>query len=107
VTHDGAAAALLNGLMLRAAFKVLRNWFDVIVVDGPPALEATHARALAAQADATMFLVEWDKTKSADIEKGLARLDVKQARIVFNKTDPERLRLYEADEYLRIEKIAA
>ncbi len=88
-------AALMSGLNLRATLKLARQWFDVVVIDGPPALEAPYARLLAVQADQTIFLVEWDKTSSADAESAIERLAFDEGIVLYNKVDPDRLSLYD------------
>lgn len=93
--RPSAVAPLMSGMTLRATFKLARQWFDVIVIDGPPALEAQYARLLADQADETLFVIEWDKTGVADADAATERLDVEEVAVVYNKVDPERLRLYD------------
>lgn len=83
----------------------MRKWFDVIVIDGPPALEAGYAKALAAQADTTIFVVEWDKTRAADAEHAIERLESGQIAVLFNKTDVSRLRLYDPEQSRQIESL--
>ena len=58
---QGAVVSLMSSVNMRAALKLARAWFDVIVIDGPPVLEAPHARFLAREADDVLFLVEWEK----------------------------------------------
>lgn len=104
---DGRAdvGALMSGAALRALLKVARRWFDVIIIDGPPALEAPHASFLAAEADRLLFIIEWNKTKQNDVEMALDRLDAIEAAVVFNKTDAKDLRLYDPEQALRLENL--
>lgn len=95
LTRHSSIGGLMSGMTLRATLKLARKWFDVIVIDGPPALEAPHARFLAAQADYTVFLVEWDKTSAGDADAALDRLDVGATAVLYNKTDAVRLSLYD------------
>ncbi len=96
--------ALMSGVTLRALLKVARRWFDVIVIDGPPALEAPHAPFLAAQADRLLFILEWNETHRDDAAMALDRLNVAPAGVVFNKTDPTKLRLYDPGQASRLER---
>lgn len=98
VRPHSSVGGLMSGLTLRATLKLARKWFDVIVIDGPPALEAAHTRFLAAQADRVVFLVEWDRTSAADANMALDRLDLRDAAVVYNKTVAERLRLYDPEQ---------
>lgn len=94
--HPCAVGGLMSGLTMRALLKLARQWFDLVVIDGPPVLEASHAPLLAARADHVVFLIEWDKTRAEDAEAALQRLDLRDAAaILYNKTDATRLRLYE------------
>ncbi|PPD41930.1 MAG: hypothetical protein CTY15_12875 [Methylocystis sp.] len=96
--QHSSVGGLMSGMTLRATLKLARQWFDVIVIDGPPALGAPHARFLAAQADHTVFIVEWDKTSSEDADAALERLDLASTAILYNKTDASRLRLYDPEQ---------
>ncbi len=95
-------AALMNGLNLRAALGLARGWFDVIVVDGPPALDSSYAHLLAAQADAVVLVVEWDKTAPGDVSDALARLGG-DAALLLNKVDAQRLRQFDPVHSRRME----
>lgn len=104
--RNHAVAPLMSGVTLRAMLKLARQWFDVVVIDGPPALEAQHARTLADQADETVFIVEWDKTASSDAAAAIARLDAERVAVVYNRVDPDRLRLYDPGRSLLMRKQA-
>lgn len=107
LSHPSAAGALMSGLNMRATLKLARQWFDIVVIDGPPALETPHARLLAAQADRTVFLIEWGKTSAADAAAALGRLDLRKAAVLYNKTNVKRLRLYDPPQSRLMEKQAA
>jgi len=91
-------SGLMSGMTLRATLRLARKWFDVVIIDGPPVLEAPHARFLSAQADHTVFLVEWDKTSATDANLALDRLDLREAAVFYNKADAARLRLYDPEQ---------
>lgn len=97
IRDQSSIGGLMSGMTLRAALKLARKWFDVIIIDGPPALESSYAPLLSVQADQTVFLVEWDKTGATDANVALQRLDLGEAAIVYNKADPRRLGLYDPD----------
>lgn len=92
---SASTGALMNGMTLRAGLKLCRQWFDIVVIDGPPVLEAEHARLLAQQADLTVFVAEWDKTSPSDASDALDRIDASEAVLIFNKVDIARFRLYD------------
>jgi len=93
-TQRKPPAALMNGVTLRATLGLLRGWFDVIVIDGPPTLDSSYAHLLAAQADAVVLVIEWDKTAPGDVSDALARLGG-DAALLLNKADSDRLRLFD------------
>lgn len=95
--RQGDIASLMSGATLRAILKVSRDWFDVVVIDGPPALEAPYSRFLAAQADRILLVVEWDRTGTAEAEQALDILEASRAAVVFNKTEFSRLALYDPE----------
>ena len=98
ITDHNSVGGLMSGLTLRAALKLARKWFDIIIIDGPPALEAPYAPFLSTQADQTVFLVEWNKTFAMDANVALERLDLETAAVIYNKADPEQLRLYDPEQ---------
>lgn len=55
-------ADLFNTPALEALFQQLREEFDFIIIDTAPVLAVAETRAIAAKADATVFLVRWSKT---------------------------------------------
>jgi Mrp family chromosome partitioning ATPase len=68
------------------------------VIDGPPVLEASHAKILAQQATEIVFLVEWDKTSQASVKEALNRLDGDAKLLLLNKIDVTRYRLFDPDQ---------
>jgi len=106
LNHPSAVGGLMSGVTMRAMLKLARQWFDVVVIDGPPALEAPHARLLAAQADRTVFVIEWGKTSAADVTAALGRLDLREAAVLYNKTDVKALRMYDPQQSRLMEKQA-
>ena len=85
----------MSGLTLRAALRLCRRWFDFVVVDGPPVLEAGHAKLLAREADETLFVVEWDRTNQASVNEALDRLDSGTTILLLNKIDIARYSLFD------------
>lgn len=94
--------AMIGGATMRAAMKVCREWFDVIVIDGPPALASTHARLLSQFADVTLLVVEWDKTDSAALTDAIDVLDPADAGLVLNKVDVAKLAQFDPESARRV-----
>ena len=55
-------ADLLSGPALANLFEQLKRDYEMIVIDTAPVLAVAETRAVAALADATLFLVRWSKT---------------------------------------------
>jgi polysaccharide biosynthesis transport protein len=102
-----SAAALMNGVTLRATLKLCRRWFDIIVIDGPPALGCAHVPLLAHEADFTAMVVEWNKTTPAAMTQALQILGSKEVAIVFNKVDLARFALFDPDVARRLRQQGA
>ncbi len=98
-----STSALMSGVTLRALIHLCRQWFDAVVIDGPPALEAGYGPLLARQADATVLVAEWRKTVSSEIAEAIDRLGVEDAALFFNKVDTALLRSFDPAESRRIE----
>jgi Mrp family chromosome partitioning ATPase len=54
----------LFGDRMKQLLEALRDQYDWIILDGPPALVVADARTLAALADRVIFAVRWSKTSS-------------------------------------------
>lgn len=85
----------LSTSRLSAAIRSCRNRFDVVVVDGPSVFEAGYATTLAAAADLSLVVVEWDATDGAEVVEALDRLRPDNATLVFNKVDVGRYARFE------------
>ncbi len=55
-------ADLLSGPALAALFEQAKRDYEMIIIDTAPVLAVAETRAIAALADATLFLVRWSKT---------------------------------------------
>ncbi|MEC9367082.1 MAG: GNVR domain-containing protein, partial [Pseudomonadota bacterium] len=59
---EGDGGDLLTGRAFPEFLRHYRSGFDVIIIDGPPALASTDAGLLMEHADGALFVVEWEKT---------------------------------------------
>jgi succinoglycan biosynthesis transport protein ExoP len=83
---------------LGAIFDVLRNYYDVIIVDSPPLMPLIDGRALAEHADRVVLAVGWDRTPRDVVERATALLAPVHDRIlgtVLTRVDLRRLRFYD------------
>jgi capsular exopolysaccharide synthesis family protein len=78
---SGNPSELLGSKRMREALDLLRQHFDVIIIDTPPVLAATDAVLLSTQADATVVVVRAGSTKEGDLEHGLEMLRDVGARV--------------------------
>ena len=97
-----AAGALMSGVTFHTFIKLCRQRFDAIVIDGPPALESDHGACLARQADLSVVLAEWNKTKPSDLKATLDSLGSDEAVVFFSKVDVNQLRAFDPDHARRI-----
>jgi capsular exopolysaccharide synthesis family protein len=71
--------------------------FDLVVIDGPPILEAPEARLLSKFTDATLLVVRWAKTDRRIVIAGLERIEQAGGRpvgVVLSMVEPRRYRRY-------------
>lgn len=97
--HTAIPAELLGSPGVRDLIARLRNAFDLIVFDTPPALVATDAALLATQCDATIVVVASGQTKAEDVKETLDELDKVGARVagmVLNRFDPSQVYGYKS-----------
>lgn len=59
---------------LRAMIETLRQNYDIIIIDSPPALSVADIQILARLADATLFCVRWDATPRESVIAALRSL---------------------------------
>ena len=95
---------MLGTARLSAAIRVCRSRFDALVIDGPAVFEAGYVVTLAASADLSLMVVEWDSTAGTEIIEALDRLKPDDATLVFNKVDVRRYAGYETDGIQRLRR---
>jgi exopolysaccharide transport family protein len=81
-----------------ALFAVLRQYYDIVVVDTPPIVPLVDGRALAEHADAIVLAAGWDQTQQNVLTQAVDLLAPVAARIlgvVLTGVDLSRLRLYD------------
>jgi capsular exopolysaccharide synthesis family protein len=73
------ALSLFLSPALPALLTLLRDRFDVVLVDAPPALALAEARVLARLADAALLCVRWGRTPRRVVQAAL--LQLREARV--------------------------
>jgi capsular exopolysaccharide synthesis family protein len=82
----GAAEVHSLGLFMSEAMATLiervRQDYDLVIMDAPPALAMADARVVARLADATLLCVKWRDTPRSVVRNSLALLEDAKARVV-------------------------
>ncbi len=73
-TADREAPDALPWSAIEPLLVQLRQRFDLIIIDGPPILQAPEAGLLSRVADATIFVVQWAKTDRRTVAAGLDQI---------------------------------
>jgi capsular exopolysaccharide synthesis family protein len=88
--RGAAPQDLLTAPKLDELLESLKQQFDYIILDTPPILAVADARILAAKADATLMIVEWNKTPARATASAVELLNEAGANVVgaaLNKVD--------------------
>jgi receptor protein-tyrosine kinase len=92
-------AELLQSNAMHDLLKHLRAEYDMVIVDAPPLLPVTDAAILATQADGTLMVARYGKTRREQLAQAvdrLAQVDAAPVGVVLNMT-PGRGRAYDGD----------
>jgi capsular exopolysaccharide synthesis family protein len=93
VASSNDPARLIASQRLRWLLDELRERYDCIVLDSPPLLGPADAEILSLYADATLFVVRWERTKqdaASAAVKGLRDLSANIAGAVLTQVDLKR-----------------
>ncbi|MGH6947040.1 MAG: polysaccharide biosynthesis tyrosine autokinase [Kiloniellales bacterium] len=70
-SRPGPRVELLGGERMRLLLKALSETYPLVLLDTPPLLAVSDACVLLRQADATLFLIRWEKTPREVARNGL------------------------------------
>jgi capsular exopolysaccharide synthesis family protein len=90
-------AELLDSARARNIFALLRDQYDLVLIDSPPVLPVTDAAILSQHADATLMLAAAGQTRRSDLHRAVEKLDQVGATIlgtVLNKVTRQTGRYY-------------
>lgn len=89
-------ATLLGSARMRSLLDQLRTVFDVIIIDGPPAVIAIDAEVISSLADKVIFVVRWNHTRRETIARTIRKLKAQDRMldIVLTMVDEQRLPRY-------------
>lgn len=90
------AADLISGLGFQALVRQAIGKYDIVIFDGDAVLPDGLSVALAAIADQTLLLVEWDKTQRVHVKKAFATLYDTGAKpsLILSQVHAEKLESY-------------
>ena len=110
ITVDGLGFDLMLGARMEAnaadflssqAFKDIiaeaRKKYDHIIIDAPPVLPVTDARIIGQQADAILFAVAWDATRTVVVNAGLSEVSnsgLEITGLILTKIDGKKAKSY-------------
>jgi succinoglycan biosynthesis transport protein ExoP len=72
---------LLGSVQMSNFLKAVRSLYDLIVIDAPPVLAVSDALVLSHLADATLFLIRWERTPRAVVIGALKSLRAQGGRV--------------------------
>ena len=81
-TNEANALGLLMSVTMVRLLQTLRQDYDLVLLDTPPAEAITDARIVAGMADATLFCVRWRATSRQIALHALERLEDAHANVV-------------------------
>ena len=90
-----AIGVLLGGPKMADVVEVCRELYGAIVIDCASVSEAPYISDLAALADVTLLVVEWNATDQSLVSYATERLHAKAAAVVINKVELGRYSLFE------------
>lgn len=79
--RDFTPREVFNTPEMASLLKLLREDFDMVILDTAPVLAVAETRVLASQADAVMFLTRWRKTPAKAAEAALRTLEQSEATV--------------------------
>jgi capsular exopolysaccharide synthesis family protein len=81
-TNEANALGLLTSATMVRLLQTLRQDYDLVLLDTPPAEATADARIVAGMADATVFCVRWRATSRHTVLHALERLEDAHANVV-------------------------
>jgi polysaccharide biosynthesis transport protein len=82
----GAAGLEMGGLFMSEAMarllQTLRQEYELVLMDAPPALAVSDTRMIAHFADATLFCARWRRTRRETVRNAIELLEEAQANVI-------------------------
>ena len=97
VHMDANAADFLSSMAFKDLINEARENYDHVIIDAPPVLPVTDARIIGQQADAILFAVAWDATRTVVVEAGLGEISnsgLNLTGLILTKIDGKKAKSY-------------
>ena len=97
VRMDANAADFLSSQEFKDLIGELRKEYDHVIIDAPPVLAVTDARIIGQQADAILYAVAWDATRTDVVDAGLREISnsgLKLTGLILTKIDGKKAKSY-------------
>jgi len=78
---EASAQGLFTSPAMRTLLDKLREMYDLVLLDVPPAAAMADARVIARLADTTLFYIRWHHTPRSVVRHAVAQLEEAQAKI--------------------------
>ena len=91
------AADVFASKAFRDLMEMARRRYDYILIDTPPVLVVPDARVIGPQADAILYVVNWDRTTQTQVGEGLRQLQIANLQVdglVLTQIDPRGMKRY-------------
>lgn len=100
------AQELLGGRLFAGLLTEVRRHYDLIILDCPPVTAVADSLLIAQQADATLLVAQWRRTKTHLLTRAVRRLAQSHSRavaLVLNRIDPGLFDRYTAGRRLSLD----
>jgi capsular exopolysaccharide synthesis family protein len=97
VRMDANAADFLSSQEFKDLIGELRKEYDHVIIDAPPVLAVTDARIIGQQADAILYAVAWDATRTDVVDAGLREISnsgLKLTGLILTQIDGKKAKSY-------------
>lgn len=81
IRHDNSAVDMLSSPVFARLIDILRNTYDLVILDSPPSLLAVDTKILSKYADSVVYVVKWNTTPRDAVQNGLQILEAAGAPV--------------------------
>lgn len=81
IRYDGSAVDILSSPGFSQLIDILRNAYDLVILDSPPSLLAVDTKILSKYVDTVVYVAKWNKTSRDAVLTGLQDLEATGAPV--------------------------